>query len=231
MTKHFPHNADFTRLFILRHAETDLNAAGKIQGETEVGLNAKGRKQARKTARRLARYYHLDHIYTSPYPRARETAGIVARPYKLNVEANEDLYELSFGKINNERFIDLETIQPDYFHQINHLYATKAEEGVSKPPFPEGESVAEIRARIERFTEHLLANHRGQFVAAVSHGGIIKYMLAYYAGLSLEDPILFFVENASINIVDFYQNRSILMALNDFAHLETPMRFSRPSVV
>ena len=231
MTKHFPHNADFTRLFILRHAETDLNAAGKIQGETEVGLNAKGRQQARKTARRLARYYQLDHIYTSPYPRARETAGIIARPYKLNVEANEDLHELSFGKINNERFIDLETIQPDYFHQINHLYATKAEEGVGKPPFPGGESVAEIRARIERFTGHLLDNHRGQFVAAVSHGGIIKYMLAYYAGLSLEDPILFFVENASINIVDFYQNRSILMALNDFAHLEMPVRFSRPSVV
>ena len=147
MTKHFPHNADFTRLFILRHAETDLNAAGKIQGETEVGLNAKGRQQARKTARRLARYYHLDHIYTSPYPRARETAEIIARPYKLNVEANEDLHELTFGKINNERFIDLETIQPEYFHQINHLYATKAEEGVSKPPFPEGESVAEIRSR------------------------------------------------------------------------------------
>ena len=147
------------------------------------------------------------------------------------MEANEDLHELSFGKINNERFIDLETIHPDYFHQINHLYATKAEEGVCKPPFPEGESVAEIRARIERFTGHLLANHRGQFVAAVSHGGIIKYMLAHYAGLSLEDPIMFFVENASINIVDFYQNRSILMVLNDFAHLEMPVRFSRPSVV
>lgn len=231
MTKHFPHNADFTRLFILRHAETDLNAAGKIQGETEAGLNAKGRQQARKTARRLARYYQLDHIYTSPYPRARETAGIIARPYNLDVEANKDLHELRFGKINNERFIDLETIQPDYYHQINHLYATKAEEGVCKPPFPEGESVADIRARIERFTDNLLANHRGQFVAAVSHGGIIKYMLAHYAGLSLEDPILFFIENASINIVDFYQNRSILMVLNDFAHLEMPVRFSRPSVV
>ena len=231
MTKQFPHNADFTRLFILRHAQTALNAAGKIQGETDAGLNAQGRQQARKAARRLARYYHLDHIYTSPYPRARETAGIIARPFKLDVEANEDLHELSFGKINNERFIDLETLQPDYFHQINRVYASKAEEGVNKPPFPEGESVADIRARIERFTAELLTHHRGQFVAAVSHGGFIKYMLAYYAGLSLEDPILFFIENASISVVDFYQNRSILMVLNDFAHLEMPVRFSRPSVL
>ncbi|MDK2980433.1 MAG: hypothetical protein PWQ55_780 [Chloroflexota bacterium] len=231
MSKQYPHNADFTRLFILRHAQTALNVAGKIQGETEAGLNAKGRQQARKAARRMARYYHLDHIYTSPYPRAQETANIVARSFRLTPEVKDELLELRFGKINNERFIDLETRQPDYFHQINHLYATKAEEGVSKPPFPEGETTANIRARIESFTEHLLANHRGQFVAAVSHGGIIKYMLAYYAGLSLDDPIFFFVENTSISVVDFYQNRSILMVLNDFAHLEIPIRFSRPSVV
>jgi len=231
MTKQFPHTAAFPRLFILRHAQTALNAAGKIQGETEAGLNAQGRRQARKAARRLARYYHVDHIYTSPYSRAQETAGIVSRSFGLTPEVNDDLRELSFGKINNERFIDLETLQPDYFHQINHLYATKAEEGVSKPPFPEGESIADIRARIERFTEHLLANHRGQFVTAVSHGGIIKYMLAYYAGLSLDNPIFFFIENTSISVVDFYQNRSILMVLNDFAHLEIPLRFSRPSVL
>ena len=231
MTKQFPHNADFTRLFILRHAQTALNAAGKIQGETEAGLNAQGRQQARKAARRLARFYQLDHIYSSPYPRAQETAGIVAHPFKLEVEANDNLRELSFGKINNERFIDLETIQPDYFHQINNIYASKAEEGVCKPPFPEGESIADIRARIECFTAQLLAQHRGQFVAAVSHGGFIKYMLAYYAGISLEDPLLIFVENASISIVDFYQNRSIIMVLNDFAHLEMPVRFSRPSVL
>ena len=56
-------------------------------------------------------------------------------------------------------------------------------------------------------------------------------MLAYYAGISLEDPLLIFVENASISIVDFYQNRSIIMVLNDFAHLEMPVRFSRPSVL
>jgi broad specificity phosphatase PhoE len=231
MTKQFPHNADFTRLFILRHAQTALNADGRIQGETDAGLNAQGRQQARKAARRLARFYQLDHIYSSPYPRARETAGIVARPFKLEVEANDDLHELSFGKINNERFIDLEKLQPDYFHQINNIYASKAEEGLCKPPFPEGESIADIRSRIESFTTQLLAQHRGQFVVAVSHGGFIKYMLAYYAGISLEDPLLIFVENASISIVDFYQNRSILMVLNDYAHLEIPVRFSRPSVI
>jgi broad specificity phosphatase PhoE len=231
MTQQFPHNADYTRLFILRHAQTALNAAGKIQGETEAGLNTKGRQQARKAARRLAHFYQLDHIYTSPYPRARETAGIIAHPFNLEIEANDDLRELSFGKINNERFVDLETIQPDYFHQVNRIYASKPEEGISKPPFPEGESVADIRARIERFTDKLLEQHRGQFVAAISHGGFIKYLLAYYAGISLEDPLLIFVENASISVVDFYQNRSILMVLNDFAHLEMPIRFSRPSVV
>jgi probable phosphoglycerate mutase len=231
MTKHLSHNADFTRLFILRHAQTALNADGRIQGETEAGLNAQGRRQARKMARRLAKYYRLDHIYTSPYPRAQETASIVARPFGLSVETRDDLHELSFGKINNERFIDLETLQPDYFHQVNRVYAAAPDEKPPKPPLPEGETVSQICARIEHFTEQLLDQHRGQLVAAVSHGGFIKYMLAYYAGLPLENPIFMFIENASISVVDFYKNQSILMMHNDFGHLNEPLRFSRPSVL
>lgn len=231
MTKLLPHNTDFTRLFILRHAQTDLNADGKIQGETDAKLNQQGRKQAKKLAKRLSRFYQLDQVYASPYPRAQETAQLVAQRFGIGYDVNADLAELNFGKINNQRFIDLATIQPDYYAQVNRVYAADPGENIVKPSFPQGESTTEIQERIQRFTQKLLEQHRGECVAAVSHGGFIKYMLAYYAGIPLDKPIFLFIENTSISVVDFYQNRAILMALNDFGHLDIPLRYSRPSVL
>jgi len=225
------HKREYTRLFILRHAQTALNAEGKIQGETDIPLNHQGRQQAKKMAAYLARYYTIEHLFSSPFPRAQETAQIVSQRYGISTEINPDLIELQFGKINNQRFSELETIAPEYFGKINHIYDTSTDENISKPAFPEGESTAAIQKRIEHFTNQLLEQHRGKCVAAVSHGGFIKYMLAYYAGIPLQQPIFFFIENASVSVVDFYQNRSIIMAINECGYLNIPIRYSHPSVL
>jgi broad specificity phosphatase PhoE len=118
-------------------------------------------------------------------------------------EPTPDLAELGFGVAENERYIDLKTKAPDFYDGINRLYELNSLAGSGKPSYPEGESVAEIRARLEHFTQCLLSAYQGKCVAAVSHGGFIKYMVAYYLGLPLEQPIFITINNASLSIVDF----------------------------
>lgn len=231
MNQRIPHNPEYTRLFILRHAQTALNAAGRMQGVTDASLDRQGRTQAKKLAERLFRLYAIDHIYSSPYPRAQETAQFVARRYGLEVEISDDLAELGFGEIDNERFEDLKTLAPQFYQQTNRLYNIASPRDATKPAYPGGESFAQIRARVERFTAHFLDQHRGKCVAAVSHGGFIKYMFAHYLGFPLEQPIFISVENTSISIVDFYQQRAIVRCFNDAGHLGFPIRYSRPAVL
>ena len=231
MDHRIPHNPDFTRLFILRHAQTALNVAGKMQGITDAPLDAEGRRQAETLAETLYDLYGIDHIFSSPYPRAMETAGFVARKYGLEVESTPDLAELDFGDIDNESFADLKTLAPDFYNQTNALYSLESIQGMGKPAYPDGESIAQVRARVEHFTQHILTQYKGKCVAAVSHGGFIKYMFAYYLGFPLEQPIFISVENTSITIVDFVESRAIVRCFNETGHLHLPIRYTRPAVV
>ena len=68
------------RVLLARHGQTDWNAAGRIQGASDVPLNENGREQARKLASKLAASGgRLGAIYSSPLKRALETAGIIGR--------------------------------------------------------------------------------------------------------------------------------------------------------
>src|SRR4051812_26379363 len=67
-----------SRIFYLaRHGETDWNLAGRWQGQTDIGLNARGGQQAVAMAERL-RGRGITRVRASDLVRARETAEIVA---------------------------------------------------------------------------------------------------------------------------------------------------------
>jgi broad specificity phosphatase PhoE len=84
-------------LYVARHGETDWNAAGRWQGQTDVPLNPKGRAQALAIAERL-RGEGIASIASSDLLRARETAGIVADALGLEVgHVHADLRERRFG--------------------------------------------------------------------------------------------------------------------------------------
>ena len=73
-----------TRLILVRHGQTDWNAGGRYQGQSNVALSALGRRQAELLAAHFP-VKHLDVIYTSDLDRARETAECVGKVFGVDV--------------------------------------------------------------------------------------------------------------------------------------------------
>ena len=82
--------------FVLRHGQTDWNLQMRLQGSTDIPLNATGREQARRAAGILAAQ-GLTHILTSPLSRAYETAQIAGVACGLEPEVDARLIERNFG--------------------------------------------------------------------------------------------------------------------------------------
>ena len=85
------------RVLLARHGQTDWNAAGKIQGVSDVPLNERGREQAAALAGRVLDAGAISAVYTSPLKRARETAEIIGRRLGLEPVPVGALTELNFG--------------------------------------------------------------------------------------------------------------------------------------
>jgi broad specificity phosphatase PhoE len=85
-----------TELLLVRHGETDWNAAGRLQGHTDRPLSDYGREQARRLADELTGE-EFEAIYASDLTRARETAEIVGERLHLPVVLDPDLREKNWG--------------------------------------------------------------------------------------------------------------------------------------
>jgi len=85
-----------TTLLLVRHGETDWNADGRLQGQTDRPLSDFGRRQARQLADELAGE-ELEAIYASDLSRARETAEIIGDRLGLATVLDPDLREKDWG--------------------------------------------------------------------------------------------------------------------------------------
>lgn len=86
-----------TKVYVVRHGETDWNRQGRLQGATDVPLNAQGVHQAQA----CQQYFHENPataIFTSPLQRARATAEIINEPFQLPITSLPAFKERTFGQ-------------------------------------------------------------------------------------------------------------------------------------
>jgi broad specificity phosphatase PhoE len=157
-----------TTLLLVRHGETDWNAAGRLQGHTDRPLNEYGRRQAHELAERLAGD-GIDAVYASDLARARETAEILGSRLGLEVVIDADLREKNWG--------NWEGLTSDERAAIEF----------------EGESTEAHRERVLRAVERICAAHPGERVVVVTHGGSLRRIQAAVSGVAL--PV---IDNCSV---------------------------------
>ena len=152
-------------LYIIRHGKTEWNERHKLQGRTDVPLNAEGREMARKAA---AEYkdVHFDICFSSPLIRAKETAQILLEGRDIPIYTDDRLMEMCFGIYEG---IENSFQIPDC--PINVLF--KDPGNYTDPP--EGaESLDELFARTGAFLKDLVQPQLdlGKDVLIVGHGAM-----------------------------------------------------------
>jgi len=157
-----------TTLFLVRHGETDWNAAGRWQGQTDVPLNPRGREQAREVAGRL-RSVGLAAIASSDLLRARTTAEIVAAELGLAVShLDAALRERRFGCFEGLTREEVVARFPEAWARY------LADPG---PAPPGGESREELLGRLLPAVVSAAVRLPGP-VLVVMHGGAMRALLA-----------------------------------------------------
>jgi uncharacterized phosphatase len=171
-----------THFGLFRHGQTDWNINFLLQGVTDIPMNATGIEQVR-TASKAIRRDDWDLVLTSPLGRARETAEIIAEQAGFDQILKMDLLiERSFGEAEG---LD--------YDQWKAKYSSLDE-------IPGGESRTELIQRSQALLDTIEKNHPGKRILAISHGALIRTLLAISSNNELpRDGER--LGNASLNVV------------------------------
>lgn len=201
-----------TRFLLLRHGRTAWNAQGRYQGQTNVALDAVGRRQAQRLAERL-RHQEIDAFYASDLKRTWETAQAVSHVHGMAVQPEPRLREINFGTWEGKTHDEIEE------HQAEALHCWYDDPVDTAPPG--GERLGTVVKRVRAAYEDLLARHQDETIALVAHGGTLRVLLCVALGLQLSDYWQFNFDQASVSELDVYEQGAILNLLNDTSHLRS----------
>lgn len=184
-----------TRLYLIRHGETDWNRQGRWQGQADVPLNDCGRQQARQVAEKLAEV-SFDAIYTSDLIRASEVARIIARAKgdRIPIVLEPRLREIHQGEWQGLLVQEIQSRYAEAFRQQRV--------DPSMVAAPGGETALQVRQRALQAVRDLLAAYPHGNVALVSHGFTIAVLLTYFYRLPMEKVWELVPENGAIIEMD-----------------------------
>ena len=192
-----------TIFYLVRHGVTS-HTGHRLSGRMpDIPLSASGRSESEVAATSLAKV-RLKSIYSSPMDRCIETARIIADKHGLPARTRRDLAEVEYGTWTNR--------------SLKAVARTKLWSSVQKWPsgtrFPEGESFVEIQARGVAVLEDLRIRHPKDRICVVSHGDVIRLVMAHYMGIHLDLFQRILVTPSSISVLSVTDSGPLVLTLN-----------------
>lgn len=149
-----------SRLYLVRHGETEWNRQQRVQGSTDIPLNDTGRAQALASAALLARV-EPHAVFASPLLRAFETAEIIARTLGLPVPVPvPKLVERHYGEAEGLNYRQIEKRFPD------------------RSLVPGQEHKKQLSARSMQALQAIARSSDSESTVIVAHAGVIRAILA-----------------------------------------------------
>ena len=204
---------DATRILAIRHGETAWNVDTRIQGQLDIGLNDKGREQARLLAHSLAGREPLHAIYASDLARAWHTAQAVGQAQGLVVVPHTGLRERAFGAFEGRTFTEIEAELPE---QARHWRQRTPDWA---PP-DGGESLLALRERVLSAVHELAARHVGEQIALVAHGGVMDVLYRAATRLDVQAARTWQLPNTAVNRLLWTPEGLSLVGWADTTHLD-----------
>jgi len=206
------------QVYLVRHGETEWNAARRIQGQSDSPLTANGERQARLVAQRVSKQ-GIPHVITSDLGRTRRPAQIIAEACGCEVITDPRLRELHMGVLE-ERLIDSLTPQEEQWRK-------QMVDGTADGRIPQGESMSELGDRMREALESCLMLPEGSKPLIVSHGIALGCLISTVLGLPAYAERRLRLRNCSLSRVDHQQSPWlasgwIVETAGDVTHLDTP---------
>ncbi len=198
------------RLYLLRHGETKWNRLAKTQGCMDTDLSEAGLVQAEKLAQRLVSE-GINVIYSSNLKRACITAQIIGDVLNAPIDIQPDLREMNFGRWEG---MNIHDIKEEYF-DIYRLWLSNPK----KARIPDAEGLKQVQNRAMEVINGIIALHKGDNIAIVSHGVTLKCLVLGVLGIDLSNMSKIRIDNCSISQLILQKEQCILNYLNDTCHL------------
>jgi probable phosphoglycerate mutase len=199
------------RLVLIRHAHSEANAAGILSGRLpNVHLSEKGLKQSEDLALRLGNF-QVSNLRISPMERCFETIApwinsiVLPSNPKFSPIIDQELTEVDYGSWSGKKLAVLSK---------NRLWKT-VQESPSRMYFPNGEGIAHMQSRAMKSVHEAVSSKSKGSAVIVSHGDVIKSILASALGMHLDEFQRIVIDPASVSIVDYSTIKPRILLLND----------------
>lgn len=207
------------QIFLLRHGQTGWNAGAgpggeRFRGRTDLPLDNAGLAQARALAAWWAahgRGIPVAAVYTSPLLRARQTVEPLAAELGLAIQSHPGLLDINYGSFQGLTHAEAASLYPDLYQQW------RAEPG--RVRFPQGESLADLQARVTALLNEMADAHPRERVVLVGHEIVNKVLACALLGLGLDQIWRIQQRPACLNLFQHTGGQWHLHALNDDCHL------------
>ena len=200
-----------TRIIAIRHGETAWNLDTRIQGHHDIPLSAVGHRQAERLAAALSDE-PLAAIYASDLTRARQTAHYLGQAHGVAVTPEPALRERGFGDFEGKTFSEIEALLPEQSLRWRRRDPEFAPAG--------GESLLALRSRVVAAAERLAAQHPGELIAMIGHGGVMDVLYRAATRLDIQAPRTWALGNAAINRLLWTPEGFALVGWADTQHLD-----------
>jgi probable phosphoglycerate mutase len=213
-----PPKDQMTEILLIRHGETDWNAARRLQGHLDIPLNEEGMRQAAALGAALADE-PIDAIYASDLSRAVLTATPLAETRGLRVQTDPRLRERCYGAFEGLLYGEIGARYPEAW------LAFRTRDIDAR--FPQGERPAEtlreFSTRSLQAVRCIAARHVGQRIAIVAHGGVLECIYRFANDIGLVVPRDFDIRNASINRLRWDGKVLTILQWSDTSYLDAPV--------
>ncbi|MDZ7669756.1 MAG: histidine phosphatase family protein [Gammaproteobacteria bacterium] len=167
-------------LYILRHGQTEWNAARRMQGRRDSPLTALGRVQAELHGRTLARQDPVEALIASPLGRTRDTAELVNEHLAAPVRFEDALMERDCGAWSGLTLSEIQAAYPGEWQ------ARSVDPYHHRPP--DGENLVDMEARIAVLLDALV-NGSERTLALITHGVMSRVIVKRLLALSPAEAV------------------------------------------
>jgi len=204
-------------LLFIRHAESEGNTRGVMQGRQEYDLSDLGHQQADVLTSFLASCVFdkrpPDHVYCSPLQRAQQTAEPLKQRFpEVPFSDHPDLVEVDSGIFSGLTWAEASERHPETAAQFKAARDWQA--------VPQGESKQALWQRASALIQHLEQTHApGTQLVLVTHGGLIRAALSVLMGVSFEQELFLCIDNTSLSLAGIQGQHRYIRYVNNTRHL------------